>query len=703
MSLTLLALLVGCSDDPAATPTDTVDGTDSVEPTDPVDTGPANAAPSAPSISLGPEPADTTVDLIATVVTESVDTDGDPITYTWSWTVDDQTSTASDSPLLPASATSKGQTWRATATPTDGLVDGEPATTNAVQVVNSPPTGLDVTLLPEAPTAGTDDLICEITSTATDLDDDSVTVTLSWLVDGQPWTGVLSRTWLPGDTVPASVVAKGETWTCIATPHDGEESGAPATDEVALPAGFTGWPEPTTTAADQAAVAFLGDFERAYSGQHSRFVGDVDGDGREDMIFGAYGNGNTNEPGQAFLITASGSDPLSGDNALSDAADVVLSGEDEGSYFGTYAQGAGDLDGDGLDDVLVPAWKADDGGEGAGAVYVYLAATLAGGGELMGSQADAAVLGAQADENFGRYVAGGADVDGDGLAELLVGSDAEHDYDGGAWLLQGSTLLDSPDSADAAWTFRGESGDKYRLGFNVENLGDVDGDGVDDIGLGAPYDDAGGDMAGKLYVYLGASLGSGGALDVEDADHVVRGSGDRQYCGFEAAGGEDVDGDGTDDVLFGGYYDYPDWENRVWLVLGSTVTGDDEVALDQADATFASEMRRNSYSPDVAFAGDVDGDGRADLMMADMGMTSGGGSQSGRVYLFLNADLGSLGAMDMADASYRFDGDSPSDLLGMSLSAGDANGDGYDDLLLGGTGDATNGAYSGKTLLLLTP
>ncbi len=171
---------------------------------------------------------------------------------------------------------------------------------------------------------------------------------------------------------------------------------------------------------------------------------------------------------------------------------------------------AGDVDGDGLDDLLVGADGNREGGSAAGKAYLFLGSTLAArtASTIQLTNADFAFIGENADDRTGASVSPAGDVDGDGLDDLFVG--APGNDDGGAWagkayLLLGSTLAASTSStidlSQADFAFIGESSED-NAGTSVAGGGDVNGDGRDDLLVGAPDNDDGGTDAGKAYLIL---------------------------------------------------------------------------------------------------------------------------------------------------------------------------------------------------------
>lgn len=174
-----------------------------------------NGAPSAPVVVLSPSPATTDVDLVATLAAPSVDPDGDSVSYTWTWYRNGILSPVSASDILPASATSRGESWRVVVTPSDGLTAG-PAGEATVSIVNSAPQVLSLVLSPSP--ARTEDTLVAGAST-TDADGDAVTLGYAWTVNGVPvWTG---------STLDGRVFFdKGDEVQVTATPGDGSDTGS---------------------------------------------------------------------------------------------------------------------------------------------------------------------------------------------------------------------------------------------------------------------------------------------------------------------------------------------------------------------------------------------------------------------------------------------------------------------------------------------
>lgn len=180
--------------------------------------------PEGGSVSITPDAPRTSDDLSATVGEAPVPTnDRLELSYTWSWTVDDQIVSDLTDATVPASRTAKGETWTATAIASDGKRLGAPFSASVV-VVNTPPTA-SVTVAPAQATTS-DDLVAS--TTGSDEDGDEVTFTLAWSQDGMTLDDLTEA------TVPAARTARGEVWTVTATPSDDEGAGGPATATVTI-------------------------------------------------------------------------------------------------------------------------------------------------------------------------------------------------------------------------------------------------------------------------------------------------------------------------------------------------------------------------------------------------------------------------------------------------------------------------------------
>jgi hypothetical protein len=397
-------------------------------------------------------------------------------------------------------------------------------------------------------------------------------------------------------------------------------------------------------------------------------------------------------------------------------ADLALTAVGATDQAGFAVAGGGDVDGDGLSDLLIGARFDDDGGADAGAAFVVLGATAAGHGaaELSLGAADLVLVGEAAGDRAGSSLAFVGDVDGDGLSDLLIGAPTHGGggaHAGKAYLVLGSTLAASPtggiDLADADFAFvGGAAGDG--AGAAVAGAGDVDGDGLADLIIGAAGHDGGGADAGQACLFFGASLLAGGAGErsLASADLCFTGEGAGHEAGISVAGAGDVDGDGLDDLLIGAWgSSRAGTEAGVgYLVLGASALSAGAAAVDlgEADLALLGEDRFDRAGGSVSAAGDVDGDGLGDVLIGAWGQDQGG-SAAGMAYLLLGASLGAAGPgeLDLSAADVAFVGEAAGDRAGDALAAaGDVDGDGLDDLLVGAPFSADGGADAGKAWLV---
>lgn len=195
-----------------------------------------NALPSLEAVSLAPaDPR--TLSVLTASATGMADPDGDAVEVIFSFHVDgvavhEVRSDSGTATLDGATYFAKGQTVAVVATPTDGFDSGPAVTSDEVVVLNTPPTAPSVAITPEAPTVS-DDLVCDITTPATDVDGDGLSYDIAWSRDGAEWSGATGRTTYEGDTIAGRDTSGGELWTCTVMAWDGETFGPDAvSDEV---------------------------------------------------------------------------------------------------------------------------------------------------------------------------------------------------------------------------------------------------------------------------------------------------------------------------------------------------------------------------------------------------------------------------------------------------------------------------------------
>jgi hypothetical protein len=387
-------------------------------------------------------------------------------------------------------------------------------------------------------------------------------------------------------------------------------------------------------------------------------AGDVNGDGYGDAIVGAhlYDSGQTDE-GRAFIYHGSPS-------GLSTSPDWTAEGDQAGAEFGVSVATAGDVNGDGYSDAIVGAHLYDSDQTDEGRAFVYH-----GGAIGLNSSPDWTAEGNQAGAEFGISVATAGDVNGDGYSDVIVGAPHYHDPEtdeGRAFVHHGSAsgLSTSPD-----WTAESNQA-LAELGNSVAAAGDVNGDGYGDVIVGAyNYSNVQWEE-GWTFVYHGSASGLS-----TSPEWTAESNQQEAWFGWSVATAGDVNGDGYSDVVVGAhYYDHPQAaEGRAYVYHGSSaglaISPDWTAEGDQAQAYFGFS---------VATAGDVNGDGYSDVIVGAPPYDNGE-TNEGRVYVY----HGSVTGIDTSP-DRTAEGDQADAHFGHSVAtAGDVNGDGYSDVIVG--------------------
>jgi hypothetical protein len=395
----------------------------------------------------------------------------------------------------------------------------------------------------------------------------------------------------------------------------------------------------------------------AFYGYSVATAGDVDGDGYSDVIVGAinYQNGEYEE-GRAFLYRGSAT-------GVSPTPSWTAEGNQVIARFGQSVASAGDVNGDGFDDVIVGAPQYDSGSRDEGRAYIYL-----GSAAGLAASPSWIVNGNQDDAYLGQSVATAGDVNGDGYADVLVGAygwDDGQANEGRVFLYLGSAS--GPDTLPD-WSYTSDVANAY-FGRSIATAGDVNGDGYDDVVIGAHLLTSGATSEGKAFLFLGGAAG----LAPSPSWSVTGNQGGAQL-GISVATAGDVNGDGYADMIVGapGINNGQVSEGRVAVYLGSAAGPDTT-----ADWSFESNDPGAQLGWSVAPAGDLNGDGFADVVVG--APLWGPTTSKGRAYAFLGSAAGLAPQPVWTVASDQDDGAFAQSVC----AAGDVDGDGYGDLIVG--------------------
>lgn len=410
-------------------------------------------------------------------------------------------------------------------------------------------------------------------------------------------------------------------------------------------------------------------FETANLGEQLGYsvstAGDVNGDGYGDVIVGSpnYGNGETNE-GRALVFHGSSTGLPVTPNWINESNQISAN-------YGNSVFTAGDINGDGFSDVIVGAKSYDNGETDEGSASVYN-----GSASGLSATSNWSAASGQTGSLFGFSVSSAGDVNGDGYSDVLIGAPAfdNGQTDEGKLFAYYGSSSGLPAISDYSVIEGNQAG--AQLGASVSSAGDVNGDGYSDILIGVPFFDQGQSDEGLVYMIYGTpeglELGVGWSAQSNQAGALF---------GYEAATAGDVNGDGYSDIIIGayGYDNGQSNEGSAFLWYGSSSgLGANGTPLN-ADWTAESNQANANFGESVSTAGDVNGDGYSDVIIGAPAYDNGE-TDEGRLFVYYGTSTGLPATPDYTP----FEGNQTGAQLGKSVSsAGDVNADGYSDIMIG--------------------
>ena len=463
--------------------------------------------------------------------------------------------------------------------------------------------------------------------------------------------------------------------------------------------------------------------------------GDVNGDGVPDLLIGAPSYGATSDtttPGAAFVVyTQRDQGHVDLNQVPANVPGLLLRGNTSIGQVGRYLANAGDVNGDGLDDVLVGAVRLDTGdlpstgpgvamvvfGSSAGRI-VDLAQIMNGTGEGFLIDGDGLVRRTQIDDADMHPLAAAGDVNGDGLGDILVGA-PQGDR---VYVVFGKTsftpvLTGQLDQGVGGYAYAPDVAEAWGLGASVAVLGDVNGDGISDFAFGAPNYSENRLVArsqGGVRIAWGLPRSDATVTLGPDTGFAIDGVEQYDAVGKTLAAVGDMNGDGLADLLINQTRYQPNSSpgGAVYAVFGKRDGATVDLSAVESNGEGGFVIQRASVLPitdsgrlgdALASIGDIDGDGRGDALIADPGREI--------VYvLFGKAD----GSPLLAGATTQMrvlmqvpipqSPDSP-ETIGSALShVGDVNGDGRGDYLIGAASTSVDGRpSSGAAYLVYGP
>jgi Ca2+-binding RTX toxin-like protein len=468
-----------------------------------------------------------------------------------------------------------------------------------------------------------------------------------------------------------------------------------------------------------------------FSGYSVSGAGDINGDGISDVIIGAIAaDPNGVSSGQSYVVFGSsqGFQPIIDLSSLNGRNGFRIDGIAAGDQLGYSASNAGDVNGDGIQDLIIGANRANPNGDDSGQSYVIFGSRNSFAATVSPSSLNGTngfkINGIAVGDRSGTFVSEAGDFNGDGIDDLVIGArsaDPNGSDSGQSYVVFGKRGGNSDLELS---TLNGSNGiiingvaPGDNSGVSVNRAGDVNGDGISDLIIGASRANPNGDDSGQSYVLFGSRQRFSNVIELSTLNgsngFTIDGISANDRFGYAATSAGDINGDGIGDVIIGSYYADPNGVSNAgqsYIIFGNSNGFSRKIDLNSLNGSNGFKIN-GIASGDVSGSalssiGDVNGDGIGDVLIGATYASPDGRSRAGQNYVVFGSRRGFSETLELSSLNgtngFKINGISPEDISGVAVSgAGDVNGDGISDLIIGAAFSSPNGnAQAGQSAVV---